>query len=137
MSNRRYLNNIVHLRGVMVLLVVIGHALSIFVDDYAGHQMIESALGSGLRKIIYSFHMPVFMEKTLFFLADVSAYDGMSAMLKLQAFLSIRTTGALWFLYVLFIIFVVQRLLIKVIWKSNKIVLTWIYAFVAVNIASY
>ena len=61
MSNRRYLNNIVHLRGAMVLLVVIGHALSIFVDDYAGHQMIESAVGSGLRKIIYSFYMPVFM----------------------------------------------------------------------------
>lgn len=70
-------------------------------------------------------------------MADVSAYDGMSAILKLQAFLSIRTTGALWFLYVLFIIFVVQRLLIKAIWKSNKIVLTWICAFVAVNIASY
>ena len=60
-KKENYLDNIVYLRGVMILIVVLGHALTICVGDYAGHQMIRSSIGAGLRQIVYSFHMPIFM----------------------------------------------------------------------------
>lgn len=60
-QKRQYLNSITLLRGLMIILVVFSHALTIFESDYAGHGMIDSQLGRNIRIIIYSFHMPVFM----------------------------------------------------------------------------
>lgn len=182
MKNRdQYLDNIVHLRGVMIILVVLGHALSIFVGDYAGHEMIESAFGSGLRKVIYSFHMPIFMaisgflyyfevqktigrqtfdgfgyfvckkakrllipfiivmyfwRKPLFFLADTTIYADMSFSQVIKSYMTFGTTGSLWYLYTLFVIFVVQRLFVKIIWKSDKTVWAWLFFFALVSISS-
>ncbi len=182
MEEKRYLNNIIYIRGIMILFVVIGHALSICVDNYAGHQVIESTIGSGIRTIIYSFHMPVYMaisgylfyfeveksltkklfngygrfiwkktkrliipfifvmylwRKPLLFLTDISAWDGLSPLQILTSYLSISTTGALWFLYVLFIIFIGQRLLVKVIWTSDKRVCIWLWIFSLTSIMAY
>ena len=219
MSNdKQYLSNIVYLRGIMILFVVLGHALTIFVGDYAGHKMINSSLGSCLRAIIYSFHMPVFMaisgflyyfevqkvKSTLdsvrclrknslsslsplnkffneysnfvlkktkrllvpfvivlylwrkplclfstsaFSISSIfsissnfsvsSIFSGMNILQTAKTYLSFSTTGALWFLYVLFIIFLFQRLFLNVIWKSDTTILTWFCVFGLVSIAAY
>lgn len=213
MSNdKQYLSNIVYLRGIMILFVVLGHALTIFVGNYAGHTMINSSIGSCLRAIIYSFHMPVFMAISGFlyyfevqkvkstldsvrglrknslsslsplnkffneysnfvlkktkrllvpfvivlylwrkplFLFSTSAFSissifsvssifsGMNILQTAKTYLSFSTTGALWFLYVLFIIFLFQRLFLNVIWKSDTTILTWFCVFGLVSIAAY
>lgn len=181
-DKKTYLNHIVHLRGIMVLFVVLGHALTIFVSDYAGHKMIESAFGSTLRTIIYSFHMPVFMaisgylfffevqkdlnnslfdgfgkfaikkakrllvpfililyfwRKPLFFLADPTIYDGMTVPQVIKNYLSVTTTGALWFLYVLFALFIFNRLFVKIIWNSNKSIFICLVIFSFASVLSY
>ena len=180
-SSKNYLDNIAHLRGVMIIFVILGHALSIYVGNYAGHEMVESSVGGGLRAVIYSFHMPIFMaisgflyyfevkravdkktmdgygifvlkkarrllipfvivlylwRKPLFFLADTKVYEGLTAAQIVRSYLSVGTTGALWFLYVLFAIFVVQRLFANIIWKSDRTVLVWLFVFASLNVAS-
>lgn len=181
-DKKTYLNYIAYLRGVMVLFVVLGHALTIFVSDYAGHEMIESVFGSTLRTIIYSFHMPVFMaisgylfffevqnamknslfdgfgkfvikkvkrllipfilifyfwRKPLLYLANPTIYDGMTVSQTTKNYLSVSTTGALWFLYVLFIIFILQRLLVKIIWKDNISLFIFLALFSFISVLSY
>lgn len=179
---KKHLENIEHMRGVMTMLVVLGHALTIFTSDYAGHNMIRSAFGSNLRAIIYSFHMPVFMaisgflfyfeiqkcvgkgggsgygkfvkkkakrllipfaavmylwRKPMFLFSDADSFEGMSLIQILKSYFSFQTTGALWFLYVLFIIFAGQRLLVNLIWKSEKTIIIWTGVFALFNIGCY
>jgi fucose 4-O-acetylase-like acetyltransferase len=45
----------------MILIVVLGHASSIFAGNYAGHNQVESLIGETVHNIIYTFHMAVFM----------------------------------------------------------------------------
>ena len=89
MSYEKPLKNIVHLRGIMALFVVVGHAMTIFVGNYAGHQMIESFWGRTVRTVIYSFHMPVFMAISgfLFYnevlrINDKNTFDGIFKFVK-------------------------------------------------------
>lgn len=161
MKDRKFVNDISFLRGLMIVFVVLGHACSIFAGRYAGHDQVESTVGETVRNIIYTFHMPVFMaisgylfnfeinklknrpwndglvqfivkkikrllipfffimyfwRKPLFFLSGTS-YNS------IKEYLSIGTTGALWFLYTLFAIFVMQRLLVKIICKFDLLCL--------------
>ncbi|MCR5798004.1 MAG: acyltransferase, partial [Eubacterium sp.] len=140
--------------------------------------MIESSIGSRLRAVIYSFHMPIFMaisgylyyfevrraadkksdgygkfvlkkakrllvpfvialylwRKPLFFLADTKVYEEMTATQIIKSYLSVSTTGALWFLYVLFAIFVAQRIFVNIIWKSDRTVFVWLFVFALLNV---
>lgn len=176
MNKKDFLDNIDYLRGMLALLVVVGHAMTIYVGDYAGHKMVTSIVGSNLRSIIYSFHMPAFMaisgylfyfeiqkgtnfalfvrkkikrliipfiivfyfwRKPLFFIANTSLYVGMSATQIIKEYLSLRTTGALWFLYVLFLIFIIQKVLINYVWKNNKTVISFFFLLMLANIVSY
>ncbi len=181
-DSKKYLNSITYLRGVMILIVVLGHSLSIFKGDYAGHVMIESEFWLYIRTFIYSFHMPVFMaisgylfwlevkksydkktfdgfgrfvvkkfkrlmipffivlylfRKPLYILADLPAYNDMTWQEKIKSYLSVSTTGALWFLYVLFGIFLVQRVLVTVIWKNNKTVVFFGTMFFIMSVEAY
>lgn len=73
-------------------------------------------------------------RKPLLVLADLEKYRNMTNMEILKDYVSIGTTGSLWFLYTLFIIFIVQRLLVNFVWKSERTIFIWAFLFLIGNI---
>lgn len=56
-----------------------------------------------------------------------------SALEKFREYLSFSTTGALWYLYVLFAIFIFQKMFLKLIWRNDKTVVTSLIIFAVTN----
>ena len=159
MKGKKFINEISFLRGLMILIVVLGHASSIFAGNYAGHNQVESLIGETVHNIIYTFHMAVFMaisgylfEFEINRIRDKPWIDGLvgfvlkkfkrlmipfffvmyfwrkplfmlisSSYSSVMEYLSFGTTGALWFLYTLFGIFIVQRILVKITFRFDLI----------------
>lgn len=71
-------------------------------------------------------------RKPLLILADLKRYQNMTSMEILIDYISFGTTGSLWFLYTLFIIFILQRLLVSFIWKSERTIFIWSFFFLLV-----
>ena len=71
-------------------------------------------------------------RKPLLILADLKRYQNMTSMEILIDYISFGTTGSVWFLYTLFIIFILQRLLVSFIWKSERTIFIWSFFFLLV-----
>lgn len=166
-------NNITFIRATAMILVVLGHSLSPFINNY-GEAAGSWCVAYIVRRIIYTFHMPLFMSVSGFlFYYEIERsfqiqvgerleniisfidkkiwrlvtpfilvmylwrkpflyFAGEGQMPKsIKEMLVFRTTGPLWYLYVLFIIFAFEKLFMWFIWTGkNRITIALVFMFV-------
>lgn len=168
-------NNITFIRTMAMILVVLGHSLSPFINNFRGGGETRSwYLASTMWSIIYTFHMPLFMSvsgylfyyeiersmqlqiveriRSIVIFIDKKIWrlvvpfilvmylwrkpwsylTGTQNMPKsIKEMLMFHTTGPLWYLYVLFAIFVFEKLFMWIIWaRKNYVKIALVCMFV-------
>ena len=79
--------------------------------------------------VMYFWRKPI-----MIFISGWNNPDG-SMLQKLREYITFSTTGALWYLYVLFAIFIFQKMFIKLIWRNGKTAVASFIIFAVMNYA--